>query len=517
MRKKVLSLFALSAVLIGSATFGAMPRAASAHEAEKEKIDIDRFEKAIKKLASSTIGFFTDGDNISFFKNSKSMASRELTDDNSVHKIKTISADRHSDDDNSSDDGSSGSSDDSTSGSDDSNDENLPPSIEGITAPTVLKVGEAGKWIVKASDPENGSLTYAVDWGDDQIKMMDWTGSSLFVQSAEFTHTYQKAGTFKASFTVKDDAGQTESASATVKVVESDDNDQTLKITNLQTSQIKATQAKVSWSTNENADTRIWISKTTPVNTGGNPNIKRSALIKNHVLTLTNLTPNTTYYLVGGSRNHKGQLVKSKEISFTTLGKANKPPVIVSVDGPKKLMTDEKGTWTIKATDPEDGSLSYMIDWGDDSLSPASFTQTSTFTHTYAKKGDFKIKFTVKDDANQTASSTVSVTVTAKDENEKDTASPIISNVSFVTSTSTIEVNWTTDEPTKSKIFFSQSSPVNVKDQKTPVINESGDLKTEHSLTLTDLKPNTNYFLVIQSMDKAGNTATSDESSLMTE
>ncbi|MDE1975418.1 MAG: hypothetical protein KGI49_02835, partial [Patescibacteria group bacterium] len=44
---------------------------------------------------------------------------------------------------------------------------NLPPVISGISSPTVLQVGQTGTWSVNASDPQNGTLSYSVDWGDN--------------------------------------------------------------------------------------------------------------------------------------------------------------------------------------------------------------------------------------------------------------------------------------------------------------------------------------------------------------
>jgi hypothetical protein len=99
---------------------------------------------------------------------------------------------------------------------------NRPPVISGVTAPTTLKVGETGTWTVRASDPENGSLSYAVNWMDT-VTTSTGVNSSLFVpnfvQSATFTHSYSTAGTYTVNFSVRDNEGQIVNTSATVNVV----------------------------------------------------------------------------------------------------------------------------------------------------------------------------------------------------------------------------------------------------------------------------------------------------------
>lgn len=95
---------------------------------------------------------------------------------------------------------------------------NQPPVINGVTAPTTLKVGEKGTWTINASDPENGSLSYSVAWGD-AISAKSIAYNQSFVQSTSFTHSFSQAGTYTSIFWVKDDQGQTVETSISVKVI----------------------------------------------------------------------------------------------------------------------------------------------------------------------------------------------------------------------------------------------------------------------------------------------------------
>ncbi len=94
------------------------------------------------------------------------------------------------------------------------------PVISGLDAPTTLAVGETGTWTVKAYDPENGSLSYSVVWGDEVNATQGFssTPAPAITQSATFTHVYNQAGTFTPTFLVRDNTGLDAKTSATVQV-----------------------------------------------------------------------------------------------------------------------------------------------------------------------------------------------------------------------------------------------------------------------------------------------------------
>jgi peptidoglycan hydrolase-like protein with peptidoglycan-binding domain len=113
---------------------------------------------------------------------------------------------------------------------------------------------------------------------------------------------------------------------------------------------------------------------------------------------------------------------------------SNHTPIINSLDAPVTLSVKQAGTWTVKATDPDNGQLTYAVTWGDVAIgcdpvlvngvaqgcSPADreamllspFVQSSTFTHTYSSPGPYTVKFVVKNASGNQASSSVTVNVT---------------------------------------------------------------------------------------------------------
>jgi PKD repeat protein len=104
---------------------------------------------------------------------------------------------------------------------------NKAPSISAFTGPTTLAVDAVGTWTIKASDPEGGSLSYQVWWGDENIYAPSYTTAAAareFKQTSTFTHSYANPGTYTVLITVRDSGGQEAKSSMTVKVSEGSSN-----------------------------------------------------------------------------------------------------------------------------------------------------------------------------------------------------------------------------------------------------------------------------------------------------
>src|SRR3989344_2442418 len=94
---------------------------------------------------------------------------------------------------------------------------NKPPVISSFSGPTTLAQNVSGTWTIRASDPENGNLTYHITWGDEgrAIPASSLAARESFVQTTTFTHTYSTAGTYTVTIVVSDSSGAQAKTSST--------------------------------------------------------------------------------------------------------------------------------------------------------------------------------------------------------------------------------------------------------------------------------------------------------------
>lgn len=100
-------------------------------------------------------------------------------------------------------------------------------------------------------------------------------------------------------------------------------------------------------------------------------------------------------------------------------GTQGQAPTISSFTGPTTLSIGQTGTWSVQASDPQNGALSYHVTWGDEIRYPMAaamhvtdpFVQTTTFTHVYASAGTYTIAVTVRNTAGQNATTSMTVQV----------------------------------------------------------------------------------------------------------
>jgi len=83
---------------------------------------------------------------------------------------------------------------------------------------------------------------------------------------------------------------------------------------------ITATSAKITWVTDEEADSKVWYDTVTPlVVTDLTPTETSSELVLDHEIELSDLTPNTAYYYLVSSADASDNTTTSTEETFTTL------------------------------------------------------------------------------------------------------------------------------------------------------------------------------------------------------
>lgn len=98
--------------------------------------------------------------------------------------------------------------------------------------------------------------------------------------------------------------------------------------------------------------------------------------------------------------------------------------------------------------------------------------------------------------------------------NPPDVTAPIISSVvANGVSSTTINLTWTTNEPSNSKVYYSTTSPLAT---STAQFVSNASLVTNHSIQIGALATGTTYFLVVGSADASNNTSLSPQFSTTT-
>jgi len=91
--------------------------------------------------------------------------------------------------------------------------------------------------------------------------------------------------------------------------------------------------------------------------------------------------------------------------------------------------------------------------------------------------------------------------------------SPVLSNPTVTVGSTSATFYWTTNEATVGHVYWS-TGPLTMNEatgpRQTPYVSgtlavDSGNLQTIHSVTVSNLQPNTTYYYLVRSVDSAGN------------
>ena len=108
------------------------------------------------------------------------------------------------------------------------------PAISGLEGPAEIASGEPAKWTIAGSDPDGTQISFKADYGDGTVQVVNASGGTGDAGiSKEFTNIYERAGTYRVTFTLTDSSGS--SASKTVKLVVTEAPSGFMKISTLST------------------------------------------------------------------------------------------------------------------------------------------------------------------------------------------------------------------------------------------------------------------------------------------
>lgn len=281
-------------------------------------------------------------------------------------------------------------------------------------------------------------------------------------------------------------------------------------ITGVSAVEVYNTFARVIWNTSENSDSTVVFSTSTSLT---NPITTSSSQLGTfHDVTLTGLTQGTRYYFYVQSVNESGITSTDKNLvngSFqyfnlaTTLDST--APTISAV---ATTTSDSSASITWTTSENADSQIVYgpTTDYGTTTTLDSTFTVQHLVTLSGLSSSTlYHFKIYSKDKNNNLASSADYTLGTA---NAADGTPPVISavatsSVSLVGAT----ITWTTNEPASSIVEYGLNTS-----SYSSLAGSNTESVTSHTVSLTGLSGNTNYYFRVRSADFVGNSATDDNS-----
>ena len=292
-------------------------------------------------------------------------------------------------------------------------------------------------------------------------------------------------------------------------------------ISNVQSAEVQATWAKITWTTDEISDSTVEFSTAAVGNYASSTTVV--SLTTSHEVVISGLTPNTSYIFrvksVDIFNNETIDNNSGSGYSFTTEG----GPIISDIT--TESVEDQSATIIWNTNENSDSYVVYATtqsncqnDTNTSEVGSASLVggSGSLYQHRVELTG-----LNQKTNYYYYVKSTDSSSDTATDKNSGacysfittyDTKAPVISNISTpVITSSAIIVLWQTDELADSQVEY---GTVSGSYPNTTIIDST--LSISHAVSLSSLSAETTYYFRVKSNDAQGNLTTSSENSVTT-
>lgn len=271
-------------------------------------------------------------------------------------------------------------------------------------------------------------------------------------------------------------------------------------ISDIVTANIISTGATFTWTTDEIASSQLEYGTTTSY---GNSTTPDTTMVNSHTVTLSGLLPVTTYHVRVISLDPYGNSGSSADVSFTTPDLMPPSGTVLINDG-AALTNTNYVILTLSCTDVESGCG--QMQFSEDGTTWSLWENyISIKSYTFSNiEGTKNLKVKYQDNAGNVSEQYIaSITL--------DTTSPAISAITSGNITTTeATITWTTNESASSQAEYGTTQYY---DLSTPL---DLNLVTNHSLTISNLSPSTNYHYRLKSIDEAGNIALSGDISFTT-
>jgi hypothetical protein len=279
-------------------------------------------------------------------------------------------------------------------------------------------------------------------------------------------------------------------------------------------------EVTISWSTDERTRGVVYISDESPVDEDDDDTITLSSwkLSREHSVSSDDLDDDTTYYALIKATDKAGNETYSSEQSFNLNedDEDDEAPVISNLDTD---VTDDDLTVTwdtdedadsvlyLSTTTPVDPEASTTIE-----VSDATLEQDHELTALNLEEDTTYYGIVTSTDAEGNTATSSQFTVTT-DEDDDD---PVITNVDWDASSTSINVSWNTNEAANSHVYTSTSTGFAIGDSGVQH-TQNASFTTSHNLTITGLNASTTYYHKIVSIDEDGNEATTTQYTIATD
>jgi hypothetical protein len=259
----------------------------------------------------------------------------------------------------------------------------------------------------------------------------------------------------------------------------------------------------VTWTTDELSSSEVDYS----TDTSYAKSATSSTPVTAHSLTLSGLTPGTTYHYIVKSTDAAGNLATSGDQTFTT--KAQTPPQFVA-NSIQATTTSTAATITWSTTVASDSQVNYgtTSSYGSSSL----LNSTAVLNHSVSLSGlqpstTYHFQVLSRDPTTNLLASSGDYTFATA---APPDVPPVISAIQASVTTTTATITWTTDKPGDTQVDYGTTASYGT----TTTLNQT--LATSHTVTLTGLQPNTVYHFDVKSRDAAKSLTTSSDQTFTT-
>jgi phosphodiesterase/alkaline phosphatase D-like protein len=371
-----------------------------------------------------------------------------------------------------------------------------PPTVS-LTAPTNGSTVSGSAVSLTASSSDDVAVAGVTFYANGSVVGVEAT-------SSPYAATWNTTGLANGSYSITAVARDTSNNFATSSPVTVTVSNAGPTISAISSGTPTQTTATLTWTTDQAASSTVLYGSTSAYGTASTS----AALVTTHSLSLSGLTPATTYHFQVGGANSAGTVSTSSDQTFVTASIPDTTIPLVSLTAPTPGAIVSGSAVTLSASSTDNVAVAGVtftvngVTIGSEATSSSTVFST-VWNTTATSSGSYSIKAISRDTAGNTATSTP-VTVTVSN------PGPVISGISSGTpGQSSDTITWNTSVPAQDTVSYGGTTGYGT-------ASSSFLYQTTHTIVLSGLTPSTTYHYSIQSTDSLNNISTSTDRTFTT-